>query len=68
MFGKTKEHLKLVCHRETGGDLEAISFYTKTDALTRSCAPGDRRDIVATLDRNVWGNRQSIRLRLLDVL
>lgn len=68
MFGKTKEHLRLVLHRETGGDVEAIAFYTNVSKLTRTCAPGDRRDIVATLDKNMWGGRQSVRLRLLDVL
>jgi single-stranded-DNA-specific exonuclease len=67
-FGKAQEHLRLVCHRATGGELEAISFFTKPSQLTRNCAPGDRRDIIATLERNLWGNRQSIRLRLLDVL
>ncbi|MEY2641105.1 MAG: single-stranded-DNA-specific exonuclease, single-stranded-DNA-specific exonuclease [Candidatus Parcubacteria bacterium] len=67
-FGKTREHLRLVFHRQQGGDVEAIAFYTTPTALTRNVSPGDRRDIVATLDKNTWGSRQSVRLRLKDVL
>lgn len=67
-FGKTREHLRLVCHREGSGDVEAISFYATPSSFTKKVSPGDRRDIVATLDKNTWGSRQSIRLRLKDIL
>lgn len=68
MFGKTQEHLRLVCHRERGGDIEAIAFYTKPDRLSRAVSPGDRRTIIAKLEQQQWGGRNTVRLRLLDVI
>lgn len=68
MFGKTQEHVRLVCHRDHGGDVEAIAFYTTPERLSRPVAPGDRRTIVAKIEQNMWSGKQSVRLRLLDVL
>jgi single-stranded-DNA-specific exonuclease len=68
MFGKTQEHVRLVCHRDRGGDIEAIAFYAKPERLSRAVAPGDRRTIVAKIEQNMWAGRNSVRLRLLDVL
>jgi len=67
-FGKTGDHLRIICHNTNGEAVEAIAFFTKADSFTRNVAAGDRRDIVATLEESVWGRRRTIRLRLIDVL
>lgn len=68
MFGKTQEHLRLMCHRDRGGDIEAISFYTKPERLSRSVVPGDRRTLIVKIEQQMWAGRNAVRLRLLDVL
>lgn len=67
-FGKQQDHLRIVCHSDTQGDIEAISFYAKPDSFTRSVAPGDKRDVVATIEKSQWGRAATIRLRLVDIL
>lgn len=67
-FGKNSDHLKLTCHSEKGKDIQAISFYAKSDSFTQKVSPGDRRDLVATIEEETWGRRSTLRLRIIDIL
>lgn len=67
-FGKTKDHLKLICHSEKGKNIQAIAFFSKNDSFSQKVSPGDRRDILATIEEESWGNKTNLRLRIIDIL
>ncbi len=66
MFGKTKNHLKLICEDENI-NIEAIAFFSTEESFSNKIIKGQRLSLVSTIEMNQWG-RRTLRLRLLDVL
>lgn len=68
MFGKEKNHLKLIFKNSSGAKIEAIGFF-----LTPSSFPGvDVRssgtiNLVATFEKSHFHSRAELRLRIVDV-
>ena len=67
-FGKINNHLKLTCHSDKGVERQAIAFFSDQNSFTQKVSPGDRRDLVATIEEESWGRRNSLRLRIVDIL
>jgi len=68
VFGKGKDHLKLVLHDILGREIEAIAFFAGPDSFGEaSLVPGMRADIVASIEESWFRNRPQLRLRVDDV-
>jgi len=67
MFGKSKEHLKLLFKKKDGGMVEAINFFTP-DELIQKTKEGSMINLVAHLDRSYFINSPALRLRIVDVI
>ncbi|HSW48487.1 MAG TPA: DHHA1 domain-containing protein, partial [Candidatus Saccharimonadales bacterium] len=71
LLGKDRTHLKLTLYQETGTEnqepktLEAIGFGLSEFAL--NLKPGDKIDIVYTIDENVWNGNTKLQLKLKDI-
>ncbi len=67
VFGKAKEHLKLVFERE-GGMLEAISFFSSPDSFAKTPMVGEELTLLAHAEESYFMNRLQTRLRIVDIL
>jgi len=67
VFGKTKEHLKLVFDTENG-KLEAIAFFATADSYNSTPRVGVPLTLLAHVEESFFMNRMQIRLRIVDVL
>lgn len=66
-FGKTKEHTKLMFSTENG-KLEAIAFFKTPDQFTNVPDVTASHTLIAHVERSFFMGRQSIRLRIVDIL
>ncbi|MCA9366043.1 single-stranded-DNA-specific exonuclease RecJ [Candidatus Kaiserbacteria bacterium] len=67
MFGKTKEHVKLVLPR-LRDRLEAIAFFKTPNAFSYQPKVGEPITILAHVEESYFMNRHQVRLRIVDVL
>ncbi len=67
MFGKAKEHLKVLFDTDSGV-LEAIAFFASTDSFTQAPAAGKECTVLAHVETSYFMGRAQTRLRIIDVL
>jgi len=68
VFGKGKDHLKLVTHDILGRTVEAIAFFATPDSFgDMTLVSGMRVNIVASIEESWFRNRRDLRLRVEDV-
>lgn len=67
VFGKTKEHVKLILPR-TEGKLEAIAFFKQPHSFQHTPKPGEPMTLVAHVEESFFMNRRQVRLRIIDIL
>jgi len=67
MFGKAKEHLKLIFKKKDGGVVEAINFFTP-DTMLQKAKEGAVLNLVAHMDRSYFRNSPALRLRIVDLI
>ena len=67
VFGKAKEHLKLVFETNLG-QLEAIAFFSKDTDFKKVPEVGSACTLVAHVEQSFFMGRQQIRLRIVDIL
>lgn len=70
LFGKEKNHLKILIARENSGNgkpLEAIAFFKTTEDFKINLKKGERVNIVGNLEQSFFG-MSSIRLRIVDIV
>ena len=67
MFGKGKEHLKIIFHKEDGSEVEAIQFFS-TEEFSAKFIAGEKISIVAHIEKSMFLNKKSLRLRIEDTL
>ena len=69
LFGKTKNHLKLIFQKKNGELMEAIRFFSglEVDGIAR-LEPGMALDVAAHLERDTFSGTPSLRLRILKLL
>ncbi|NCN52589.1 single-stranded-DNA-specific exonuclease RecJ [Candidatus Parcubacteria bacterium] len=67
IFGKTKEHTKMIFEREAG-PLEAIMFFKKPEDFTVVPEAGKAHTLIAHIEESFFMGRKSTRLRIVDIL
>ncbi|NTV44401.1 MAG: single-stranded-DNA-specific exonuclease RecJ [Candidatus Yonathbacteria bacterium] len=68
VFGKGKDHLKIVLHDILGREIEAIAFFAEPDSFgDTTLTSGMRADIIASVEESWFRNRPALRLRIEDV-
>ena len=67
VFGKAKEHMKLVFERERG-TIDAIAFFTQPEHF--ACVPetGKECTLIAHVEESFFMNRRQTRLRIVDIV
>lgn len=65
-FGKEKKHLKVILKGESGRTIEAISFFTSEDLISKA-EQGKKINIVGHLEKSFFG-RAKARIRIIDIL
>jgi single-stranded-DNA-specific exonuclease len=67
LFGKTKEHTKIIFDTENG-PLEAITFFQKPEDFTKTPKADVPFTMIANVEQSYFMGRQQIRVMILDVL
>ncbi len=67
-FGKGEEHLDLSFKKEDGEKIRAIKFFSKPESFAVSLSPGNKINLIATLERSMFMNRPELRLRIVDIV
>jgi single-stranded-DNA-specific exonuclease len=67
-FGKRTEHLELVFRNSTGNKVSAIGFFAKPEDFESVPAVGKKINLVASLEKSVFGGRTELRLRIVDII
>lgn len=67
LFGKTKEHLKINLQKPDGSMLEAVSFFASERLIEKSRSRSSM-SLVANIERSFFLGRETIRLRIEDIL
>lgn len=67
IFGKAKEHLKLLF--KTGkGSIEAIAFFSSPDQFAALLTPETPFTLLAHVEESFFMNRMQLRLRIVDIV
>lgn len=67
VFGKTKEHLKLVFDTDAG-QLEAIAFFVQPSDFKKEPIVGSDITLLAHIETSFFRGRSQTRLRIVDIL
>lgn len=67
LFGKAKEHLKIILEKQDGASIEAISFFTAEKLLEKS-QNKQSLSIVGNIERSFFLNRETLRIRIEDIV
>lgn len=67
LFGKTKEHLKIILEKQNGASVEAISFFA-SEKLFEKAQNKVSLSIVGNIERSFFLNRETLRIRIEDIL
>ena len=67
IFGKNKEHLKLL-FKTSKGNLEAIAFFSSPDQLSVLLTPETPFTLLAHVEESFFMNRMQLRLRIVDIV
>jgi single-stranded-DNA-specific exonuclease len=67
LFGKTKEHTKLIFSHDTGS-VEAIAFFMTPEQFTVIPKVDTAHDFLVHLEESFFMGRQQLRLRIVDIL
>lgn len=66
LFGKTKEHSKLIFKTETG-TVEAIAFFQTPEQFTKTPSTEVPLTMIGHVEQSFFMGRQQLRIRILDV-
>lgn len=67
-FGTGDAHLEVQLSREFGTTVGAIAFFAGPDSFQKKVVPGEKADVIASLEASHFRGRPELRLRLIDVL
>jgi len=67
-FGKKTDHLELMFRNTAGEKVLAIGFFAKPDDFGNVSTVGKKVNLVASLEKSVFGGRTDLRLRIVDVI
>jgi single-stranded-DNA-specific exonuclease len=67
-FGKKNDHLELVFRNTAGDKVSAIGFFAKPEDFENVPAAAKKVNLVASLEKSVFGGRTELRLRIVDII
>jgi len=67
LFGKEKQHLKLIFEKQNGERISAVKFYSSPEDFG-GVSRGKKIDLLANIERSVFRNAPELRLRLVDMI
>jgi single-stranded-DNA-specific exonuclease len=67
-FGKEKNHLELIFKNSRGHQIKAISFFKTRESFKEILEVGNKIDMIATFEKNNFGGRSELRLRIIDII
>ncbi len=67
LFGKTKEHTKIIFDRDTD-TLEAITFFMTPEQFTVTPVVNTQYDFLVHIEESFFMGRRSLRLRIVDII
>ncbi len=67
LFGKTKEHSKLIFQTENG-KVEAIAFFQTPEEFTRTPVPDIPCTVIGHVEQSFFMGRMQLRVRIVDIL
>ncbi len=67
-FGKEKNHLSLSFLKSNGQPLNAMGFFINVNSFKKELKIGKTIDLVATMEKSMFGGRVELRLRIVDIL
>lgn len=67
LFGKAKEHLEISFKDSTGRIVKAVTFFKSPESFGVKIAPGEKIKLLASVEKSVFGRKEEIRLRIVDV-
>ncbi|MBI2475788.1 MAG: single-stranded-DNA-specific exonuclease RecJ [Candidatus Taylorbacteria bacterium] len=68
LFGKEKQHLKLIFEKSNGEKISAVKFFVKPEDFSVPLKSGNRVNLLAHLERSVFRDFPELRLRIVDVV
>jgi single-stranded-DNA-specific exonuclease len=68
MFGKEKQHLKLLFKTSGGKMISAVKFFAKGNETLEVVSAGQTITLLASIEKETFGYTNGIRLRIVDVL
>jgi single-stranded-DNA-specific exonuclease len=67
-FGKKTDHTELVFRNAAGGKVSAIGFFVQPEDFESLPAAGKKINLVASLEKSVFGSKIELRLRIIDII
>ncbi len=67
IFGKAKDHLELAFKDSRGGRVKAIAFFKKPEDYGDKISVGKKINLLANIEKSIFGWKQEIRLRISDI-
>lgn len=68
MFGKEKQHIKLLFKTSLNKMISAVKFFAKGNTTLESILAGQTITLLASLEKETFGYTNGIRLRIVDVI
>src|SRR5690606_21221404 len=67
MFGKEKNHLELSFQNSKGKKVKAIGFFMKPEQFKTEIEKGKKINLVANMEKSMFGGRTELRLRIVNL-
>ncbi|QQR82160.1 single-stranded-DNA-specific exonuclease RecJ [Candidatus Campbellbacteria bacterium] len=67
MFGKEKQHLKLLFKTSGGKMISAVKFFAKGNETLERVSAGQSITLLASMEKETFGYTNGIRLRIVDI-
>lgn len=67
IFGKAKDHLELSFEDSRGRTVKAISFFKKPEDFGDKIKVGNKINLLATIEKSLFGYKKEIRLRIVEI-
>ncbi|MES2436484.1 MAG: single-stranded-DNA-specific exonuclease RecJ [Patescibacteria group bacterium] len=68
MFGKHQEHLELSFKNSNNKIIKSIGFFMKPEDFANTPKEGKNIDLVATLEKSMFGGKTELRMRIVDLI
>ncbi len=67
-FGKENNHLELSFLNSKGKQLKAIAFFKTRESFGGIISSGSKLNLIASFEKNTFGGKNELRLRIIDIL